>query len=87
MDKKDAKLLKVVIDHSRRELVAHIDLGGREEEVTLPQTMPRTNFWHWAKELKLDDLAQRACGELMQRYNRQSREADVALKRMRGEPY
>lgn len=87
MDKEDAKLRKIVIDYSSEEIVAHIDLGGRDEEVTLLQTMPQTNFWYWAKDLKLEELARRACEELMQRYNRQSREADVALKRMRGEPY
>ena len=68
-------------------ITVRLKMLGKVETVSLPNTMANTNFWFWARGVKLGQLLERACEEIVARNNREARDAERSLKRLGGQPY
>ena len=83
----EVTLKAVLLKPDSDAVTVRLKMLGKDEEVSLPNTMANTNFWFWAREVKLGQLLERACEELVTRYNREARDAERSLKMLRGQPY
>ena len=83
----EVTLEAVFLEPDSDAITVRLKMLGKDEEVSLPNTMANTNFWFWAREVKLGQLLERACEEIVARYSREARDAERGLKRLRGQPY